>query len=192
MFSTYTSRIVLAVSFVLVIVQHAIPQTSHVVGFASRVEEATKIGRVDRTLANEEMFYFGGWSSMVDARFWRDNEPAKLFGLRVFRTGIPGLIHIDIHTRRQGRLLDVTKPPNPNGIRRGPLNPNPHPFMAGRAFLTEIKVVTSHDTLVLSGRYKDDERGKFVIPPTDATLSFMKTLRKYEDVHVYVTFTLEP
>ena len=186
------SHLFLATLLVVAVAQYATAQISQTVDFTSRVEEATMLPRGDRALAGEEMFTFVGWSSMVDARFWRDNEPAALFGLRIFRTGVPGLIHVGIHTRRRGRLLDVTKPRNPNGQIRGPLNPNPHPFLAEHAYLTEVKVVTSHDTLVLTGRHRDDERGKFVIPPTDATLSFMDTLRLFEEVRIHITFTLEP
>lgn len=183
------SRLVFVALLALAIAQHATSQPSQVVGFTSRVEESTMLPRGDRALAFEEMFSFSGWSTMVDAQFWRDNKPAKLFGLSMFRTGIPGLIYVGIHTRRRGRLLDVTKPRNPNGQIRGPLNPNPHPFLAEQAFLTKVEIVGSHNTLVLAGRYRDNERGRIVIPPTDDTLSFMRTLHLFERVDVYFTFT---
>ena len=191
MSQAFLFRFAVVALLALVIVQHATSQPSQVVGFTSHVEESAMLRRGDHALANEEMFSFLGFAR-VGSQFWRDNEPATLFGLRMFRTGIAGLIHIPIHTRRRGRLLDVTKPRGPNGQIRGPDNPNTNPFLAEDAFLTEIRIVTSHDTLILSGRYKDDERGRIIIPPTNTTLSFMDSLRLFERVYVYFTFTLDP
>ena len=160
-----------------------IPEPVETVTFTDLVQEATMLKRGDPALVDAEMFILGQ-QTRVSGQFWDDDKPATFASVSLFRTKIPGLIRVSFLANRQGRLLDASKP-------RGPSNPNSNPFLAENAFLTELKIVGPLHTLTLTGRYKDDGKGRITIPPTDATLSFMDSLRLFDRLDVFLTFTLD-
>ncbi len=160
-----------------------IPEPVETVTFTDLVQEAMMFKRGDPALRDAEMFTFGQ-QTQVSGQFWDDNKPTILTSVRLFRTKIPGLIRVSFLANRQGRLLDVSKP-------RGPYNPNSNPFLAENAFLTELKIVGPLHALTLTGRYKDDGKGRITIPPTDATLSFVDSLRLFDRVDVFLTFMID-
>ena len=122
----------------------------------------------------------------VGRQFWKDNKPATLASVQLFRDTVPGLVRLSFLANRLGRLSEVNRPRTGPGSRT-----NRNPFLVENAFLTELKIVGRLHTLTLTGRYKDNGRGRIIIPPTDATLSFIDSLGPAELVDVHVTFTLD-
>ena len=165
-----------------------IPEAVETVTFTDLVEEGmlfrrNKFSPIPEELDGAQIFSLGQ-STRVSRQFWDDNKPATITSVLLVRSKIPGLIRIVLRGNRQGRLLDVSKP-------RGPNNPNSNPFLAGNAFLTELKIVGPLKTLTLTGRYKDNGQGRIIIPPTNATLSFMDSLGLFERADVFLTFRLD-
>lgn len=166
----------------------SIPEPVETVTFTDLVQEAklfrrNKYSPIPPELDEAQIFILGQ-PTRVSGQFWDDNKPATVSSVGLLRNKVPGLIRVVLLANRQGRLLDVSKP-------RGPNNPNSNPFLAENAFLTELKIVGPLKTLTLTGRYRDDGKGQIIIPPTEATLSFIDSLKLFDRVDAFLTFALD-